>query len=250
MQTLDAVSTSNDYGNVATISDVYNSSGGFALVSGADAYMELQYGQLGTLEWTREVHVGANSPIALQAGTIGVRFRSYKTGTPATVSGALAGEGEPPIVLTSPGTVSISGGSSLNVAARIHATGRNDALTNTGWNACSLPVVDYATDPTMTASLSSITVPVGGTGIYVISAAVQFNVNPTVYSLIRILRNGSLIGGVEYVGAQDAGTQAAGPAWTDHGKLSVGDVITMQVWQNATGTYYAGNLAIAQVATG
>lgn len=113
MQTLDSVSTSNDYTNATTIQQVFNSAGGYGIVSGADAYVELQYMQHGpgSEQWTNEVHVPLNSPLTLLPGTTGIRFRSYKAGTPATVSAALAGEAEPPITLTNPGTVNVSGAS-------------------------------------------------------------------------------------------------------------------------------------------
>lgn len=113
MQILDSVATANAYTDAATISDVWNSSGGYAVVSVADAYVELQYVPHGpgSQEWTNEVHVPVNSPLTLLPGTTGVRFRSYLAGTPATVSAALAAEAEPPITLTTPGTVNVSGAS-------------------------------------------------------------------------------------------------------------------------------------------
>lgn len=108
MDTIDSKNTSADYTDAVTIQNVWDSNGGFAIVTGADVFLELQYGQYGTSDWTREVHIPQNSPIVLDKGTVGVRFRDYKSGVHATISGALASASEPPIVLTNPGTIKVS----------------------------------------------------------------------------------------------------------------------------------------------
>lgn len=113
MQTFDGVQTSNDYTQPATLSEVWNSAGGYFVITVADVFMQLEYGEIGTQQWTNEVHVPVGNGI-LNQGTIGVRFRSYTSGTPATVTAALAGETEPAIVIGQPSTAHVTG-STVNV---------------------------------------------------------------------------------------------------------------------------------------
>lgn len=105
MQKIDSQQTSNNYTPACRLDEVWNSSGGYFQISVADVFMQLQWGPKGQEQWTNEVHVGASSSAGasgvLNPGTIGVAFRSYTAGTPATVSAALAAEAEPPLYLTS-----------------------------------------------------------------------------------------------------------------------------------------------------
>jgi hypothetical protein len=100
MEILDAVTVGDTYTQAATIDNVYDSNGGFYALSGADVYMQLQYGRHGLEQWTNEVHipVGAGSVSGVIApGTVGIRVRNFAAGQPATISAALAFPAEPPI---------------------------------------------------------------------------------------------------------------------------------------------------------
>lgn len=107
MQTFDGKQTSDGYTDTCTLSGVWNSNGGFWSITGAEAFVQLQWGRLGTAEWTSEVHVPVGTAI-LTPPTIGVRFRSYLPGVPATVTAALAGEDEPAIEVGTPTTANVN----------------------------------------------------------------------------------------------------------------------------------------------
>jgi hypothetical protein len=105
VQTLDSVTTGNNYTAAASIQDVFNSNGGYFVVDANDVFMQLQYGGQGQTYWTREVHVPVGNGI-LQPGTTGIQFRNYVAGSNAVVSAALSEEAEPAIVLTAGGQAS------------------------------------------------------------------------------------------------------------------------------------------------
>ena len=106
-ETIDSKTTSDAYTDSCTISGVYGSSGGYFSVNGADVYMELLYGEQGTQQETREFHV-AQGPGSLLSNTSGVRFRSYKTGVPATVSAGIFYPSEPAITLNGSGVLTVA----------------------------------------------------------------------------------------------------------------------------------------------
>lgn len=99
---LDSVNCGNDYTDAATISNVYNSSGGYFAVTGNDAYARLIYGRHGQLLDTAEFHVPIGNGI-LYPNTVGIKFRNYVAGSVAVVSGALSLPTEPPIALSAGG---------------------------------------------------------------------------------------------------------------------------------------------------
>lgn len=110
MKQIDVQTTADEYSPAATIQDVWNASGGYFVVEGADVWMRLQYGRHGLDHWTDEFHVRPNNGI-LYPGTTGVAFRNYVAGTSATVSAAISEEVEPSVSLSSGGQ---GGGSTLN----------------------------------------------------------------------------------------------------------------------------------------
>lgn len=108
MQTIDNKTTSDTYSNACTLSEIFESNGGFFSVTGADVFVQLQWGQQGTLEWTNEVHVPVGTG-EIRPGTTGIRFRSWQSGKSAVVTAALAGHDEPPIVVGTPSTANVTG---------------------------------------------------------------------------------------------------------------------------------------------
>lgn len=118
MKKLNSVSCATDYSKAATLEWVYQSNGGYFTVSGADVWMELQYGPQGSEDWTDEVHVPTGNGI-LQPGTIGIRFRNYSPGTVATVSAGISEHAEPAFALSASGSLqsTVSGIPVYNVQA-------------------------------------------------------------------------------------------------------------------------------------
>lgn len=114
MRTLDSVACGDDYTLTAQILDVFNSNGGYFVVSGADAFMQLQYGGKGTSFFTNEVHVPVGNGI-LQPLTQGIRFRNYTAGSTATVSAGLSENAEPNIILTAGGQATPTPVATVNV---------------------------------------------------------------------------------------------------------------------------------------
>lgn len=107
MQTFDAKQTSDQYTDALTIADLWGSSGGYFIVTVADVYMQLEFGELGQTWWTNEFHVAVGNG-EIDPGTLGVRFRSYTSGKPATVTATLFGEAEPRIIIGSPSTANVT----------------------------------------------------------------------------------------------------------------------------------------------
>lgn len=108
MEILDSVACGDGYTAAATIEDVWNSNGGYFVVTGNDVFMELQYGSLGQTYYTDEVHVPVGNGI-LAKGTLGIKFRNYKAGSIATISVGISEGPEPTIILTAGGQASVSG---------------------------------------------------------------------------------------------------------------------------------------------
>jgi hypothetical protein len=119
--TLDNVSTSNAYpaaggGVGAQLQMVWNAKGGFVSILNNDAYCEVQYsvdsgsGQ-GQPEWTEELHLPIGT-MALPAGAVGIRFRSYVAGSPALVTAVIFAGPEPVLQIGSGGqlqSITVSG---------------------------------------------------------------------------------------------------------------------------------------------
>ena len=130
MQQIKSVNCGDNYTPAATLSEIIASSGGYFAVSGNDALVELQYGPQGTTQWTGEAQVPVGNGV-LDPGTTGVRFRNATAGQVAVVTAALYEEAEPRLVITSPGTVSVSGSLS-GITGQASAVG--GVIAGTGWS--------------------------------------------------------------------------------------------------------------------
>lgn len=120
MQQITQVACGDQYTNATTLSEVFNSSGGYFTIQDNDAYVELQYGGLGQFYWTNEAPVPVGNGI-LQAGTTGVRFRNLTPGLAATVTAALYAEAEPALIITAGGLATPSTG--MTITGAVNSTG-------------------------------------------------------------------------------------------------------------------------------
>lgn len=105
-----AVACGDDYTPAATITDVFQSSGGIFQVQDQPARYQLQFqrdGQQGSDYWTRERQIGAGGG-SIPRGATGIRFRNASPGVIATVSAQLALADEPYLALTFPTAVSVA----------------------------------------------------------------------------------------------------------------------------------------------
>jgi hypothetical protein len=251
-----------DYINNVAVADAYTP----ALILGPDysarravitvannpVLMQFAIGDVGNWRWTDEREFFSIPQSFRVNKVIGVKFRNANAGQVARVLAVLSGDEDPDFESGVPfsGILSPTGAITpvnIQCAARIYAVGRNDAMANGVFLDAVMPSLDYQTDATMNATPNKITIPPGFGGKYVVSAAVQFNVNPSLYSIIRVLVNGGTPPGPQFTGAQIAGTQAAGPTHTDIVQLAAGDVVSFQVWQSNGGTFFAASLALAYI---
>lgn len=105
-----AVACGDDYTPAATITDVFQSSGGIFQVQDQPAKYRLQFqrgGQQGSDYWTRERTIGAGGG-SIPRGATGIQFRNATPGVVATVSAQLALQDEPYLALTFPTAVSVA----------------------------------------------------------------------------------------------------------------------------------------------
>lgn len=93
----------------AILANVWNARGGFFAVSAATAFVQLQYGTLGEDHWTDEILVGNGAFVVLPANVVGVQFRNGVAGLPATVTAQIAQGDEPPLEISTFGTVTVTG---------------------------------------------------------------------------------------------------------------------------------------------
>lgn len=107
MRTLTNVTVADNYTDAASLTEVIESAGGYFNVTGADVFMEVQYGIAGLTQWTDEVHIPIGGGILIR-GTTGVRFRNFIAGTAAVVSAALAERNEPAIQIAATGQSAVS----------------------------------------------------------------------------------------------------------------------------------------------
>ena len=96
-------------GSIAQLGPIFDSAGGYYNVTGAAVYAQYAYGKYGEFYWTDPVPIPVG-PAILAAGTVGVRFKNYTPGSPATVSGALSEHGEPAVQITAGGVASVTSG--------------------------------------------------------------------------------------------------------------------------------------------
>lgn len=93
----------DSYTTAATISDVWQSRGGWFVVSTNGVVMQYQYGSLGSSYWGDELQLGAGSSGSLPSSATGIRFKNATAGATATVSGQIAYGEQPLLDLTFPG---------------------------------------------------------------------------------------------------------------------------------------------------
>lgn len=122
MPAFDSQTTGVNYSAACTIEGVWQGNGGFYTVAGADAYAQLQWGIQGGGEWTQEVHVPVGNG-TMFPGTSGIRFRTYTTGSPATVSASIAPPRQPTLNIGSPGVVTPTMGQVDGITGSVSAAG-------------------------------------------------------------------------------------------------------------------------------
>ncbi len=162
MQQITQVSCGDQYTAAATLSEVFNSSGGYFSIAGNDAFVELQYGQLGQFNTTNEAPVPVGNGI-LQAGTTGVRFRNLVAGSPAVVTAALYAEDEPALIITAGGLASPS--STTMVTGQVDGASGN-VLAGTGFTSVRTAPGSYTVTftPALSAAPDVIATPVIAAG--------------------------------------------------------------------------------------
>ncbi len=95
MLTIAGVNCGDAYTEAATLGPVFGSNGGYFLVSGNDAFVQLGYGRQAQWPlWMAETKVGAGSG-TLSKGIVAVRFRNQVAGQVAVVSAGLSSADEP-----------------------------------------------------------------------------------------------------------------------------------------------------------
>lgn len=92
MKVLDSVTTSDDYTDAATIANIWPSNGGSLSVFTEAVYLSTQSGDPSLEQWSPDIPIDPATGLSLPAGTTGVKFKSYKKGTPATVTAWIAGK--------------------------------------------------------------------------------------------------------------------------------------------------------------
>lgn len=133
------------------------------------------------------------------------------------------------------------------VSARIfNGPGNNTVLSNASWVQVSLPGVDWTTVPGM-AQPDKLVIPEDG--LYLVSATVQFNTAPTSWKLLRVgIGSGTSNRGVTFVGGPASSSDnAGGPSYSEPMALRKGDVLTLYVNQNASGTLYGASLSAVRI---
>lgn len=109
MPGLNNVSCGDGYTDAATVSDVWNSKGGWFSVSTQSVYVQLQYGDLGSSYWVTEQLLGAGAFASVDDTCVGVRFRNATAGQTASVTAYLAQGNEPPLSIIAAGNVTVTG---------------------------------------------------------------------------------------------------------------------------------------------
>lgn len=194
MQQIDSVATSNDFTNAATIQEVWRSSGGYFIVSDADVYMALQYGNLGSTEWTNPVHVPTGNGI-LNEGTIGVKFKSYTPNLAATVSAALSAQAEPTFAIGSGGQTGndnstliqgvVTGGGTIAHGTGFSCARSSAGVYQLGW---TIPFPNYSFAIPITVAPPALLIPYipagSGSGITLVFKDLTGTLTDTIFGFI------------------------------------------------------------------
>lgn len=98
----------------AIIANVWNSRGGWFSVTGATAYVRLQYGKQGSEHWVEEIFLGAGAFVVVPPNCRGLQFRNGVAGVTATVTAQIAQGDEPPLAISTIGQTNTVLVSSLN----------------------------------------------------------------------------------------------------------------------------------------
>lgn len=233
MQKIDSQQTADGYTQACRLEEVWNSSGGYFQISVADVFMQLQWGPKGQEQWTNEVHVGASSSAGasgvLNPGTIGVAFRSYTAGTPATVSAALAAEAEPPLYLTS---------SSAN----------NQTVSGVGTELAyaqfaAIVPISATTDATADLVVTAPAFTADGTMVVLIQCFApeyQTGANVGAQIVVNLYEDGADIGRL-FVSAQGSGLSDTVNGWLRRTPAAGSRVYSMRAWRiTANGSIEAG----------
>ena len=118
---------SNAYTDAATISDQWQSVGGWFYVSNNSVYFQLQYGPLSQSYWTEELPLAAGASGSLPKECVGIRFRNATAGQVANVSGYISYGSQPLLDLTFPGAAATSAG--FDIKGQGHKTGTHGTAT-------------------------------------------------------------------------------------------------------------------------
>lgn len=121
------VTCADTYTTAATISDVWNSIGGWFFVTTNPIVFQYQYGPQGMSYWGDELPAEAGASGALPKECVGIRFRNATAGMNAIVSGQLAYGHQPLLDLTFPGAPSTTTG--LSIVGQGHKNGTNGTPT-------------------------------------------------------------------------------------------------------------------------
>lgn len=112
----------------AILANVYNGRGGWFSVTGATAFVRLQYGKQGEDHWVEEIFLGAGAFVVLPANCIGLQFRNGVAGVNATVTAQIAQGDEPALAISTIGQTNTVLVSSLNFQHNALAAGTEPTL--------------------------------------------------------------------------------------------------------------------------
>ena len=109
MPGLNNVTCGDNYTDAASVINVWNSKGGWFSISTESAYVELQYGDLGSPYFVAEQLLGAGAFAAFDKDCSGIRFRNATAGQNSVVTAYIAQGDEPPLSILSSGNVTVTG---------------------------------------------------------------------------------------------------------------------------------------------
>lgn len=101
-------------GQGASMANVWNSRGGWFSVTGAGAFVQLQYGDYSQAHWVEEILLGAGAFVVLPPNCRGMQFRNSVANAIATVTAQIAQGDEPPLAISTIGQTNVVSVASLN----------------------------------------------------------------------------------------------------------------------------------------